>query len=269
MTGSRFLYLDVPSPLHRLHPAAKIISMLALFAGIMAFNDPLWELAWFGAALLTIALARAWSVLFRMRWFLLLIMAMSALMWALFLRDDVARKMLPEWSWGPFHITRGTLLFGAAMALRIGAFLIVGLAFIASTRPEQLAFGLRCLGVPPTVSAAVTLSFSLLPHFLTTAFLVRQAQLARGLELRRISIWRRFARSVSVIVPVLGYALRRAEDLSNALDVWGFGAGPHSYIDARRAGAVEIAQVVFCIALAAACIWARVVMGYGELLPRL
>jgi energy-coupling factor transport system permease protein len=154
------------------------------------------------------------------------------------------------------------------MALRITAMVLVGLVVIITTRPEQFSYGLRTLGVPPVVAQTIALAFYLLPLFVTTALVVRQAQQARGLELQRLPLWRRFVRAAAVVGPVTGYALRRADDLTRALELAGLGRASPTYLHARPVRASELALLAGLAALVALCIYGRL-QGYGELLPRL
>lgn len=267
MTGAS-LYVPRDTWLHRLHPAVKVGGAAVLFVVFLAFNDPAY-LVWAAAgALLLLISGAGLAPLARMGLFLLILFVASALLWALFLDDPTALKMLPKWQLGPVAVTRGTLLYGLAMALRIVGMVLVGLVVITTTRPEEFSYGLRVLGFAPIFATAVALSFYLLPMFVTTALIVRQAQQARGLELTRLPIWQRFLRSVAVVVPVTGYALRRADDLTRALELWGVGGKPPTYLHQRRATAGELVLFALVAALAILCVYARV-NGYGAILPRL
>lgn len=263
------LYAERDTWLHRLHPEVKIAGALLLFVAFMAFNDPRHLAAVFVAALALAAWAGGESLLARTWRFLALLMVMSAALWAVFLDDEAALKMLPAWKIVGATVTRGTLLYGLAMGLRITGMVLIGLALIASTRPEEFSYGLRSLGLPANLSSAIALSFFLLPTLVTTAFTVRQAQEARGLELRRVGLGRRFVRSAAVVGPVLGYSLRRADDLTRALEIWGMGTRPPTYLYQRRVKTRETAMIVFLGAAVIACVAARLFAGYGAILPRL
>ncbi len=263
------LYVHADTWLHRLHPAVRMAAGAVLFVVFLAFNDPWYMLGAAAVAVLLLLSARGGALLARMTPFLTTLLVVASAMWAFFLEDDLARKMLPAWHLGPVTATRGTLLFGIAMGLRIVGMVIVGLAIIATTPPEELSYGLRVLGVPPLLAQATALSFYLLPLFVGTAFTVRQAQQARGLELTRLPFWLRFVRSVTVVGPVTGYALRRADDLTRALELSGMGTHPPTYLHQRAVRADEWLVLVAAVAVAVACIYARVCCGYGEFLPRI
>ncbi|MCX7599342.1 MAG: energy-coupling factor transporter transmembrane protein EcfT [Armatimonadetes bacterium] len=263
------LYAERDTWLHRLHPEVKIAGALLLFVVFMAFNDPRYLGVTFGLSLSLASWAGGHRLMLRTWRFLALLVIMSTALWAVFLDDKAARDMLPTWNLLGATVTRGTLLYGLAMGLRITGMVLGGLALIASTRPEEFSYGLRSLGLPAGLSSAIALSFFLLPMLVATAFTVRQAQEARGLELRRVGLGGRFVRSAAVVGPVLGYSLRRADDLTRALEIWGMGTRPPTYARQRPVKTKETALLVVAGAAALVCVAARLLAGYGAILPRL
>jgi len=268
-----FLYVEQQSALHRLHPVTKIVGLLLLFVPPMAFNDPWWVAGSFVLAALVLCLGRAQSNLTRTWKFLLVIFVMSTVMWALFLRDDrpfmkplLEPKLVEFW---PVAVSGNSILYGLAMGFRIDAFLVAGLVFIAVTRAEELAAGLRSLLIPQSACLALSLAFTLVPTFAATGRGVAEAQMARGLDVTSGSLLTRLRKYIPLIVPVLAYALRNADSLSMALESKGWSSNrPRSqYLEftVTRADALALALLA---ALATACILARL-SGYGELLPRL
>ncbi len=265
-----FLYLETKSAAHRLHPVTKMLALLLWFVPPMAFNQPLWELAIFVLAVALLAWARSLINLVRMHKFLLLLLVISTLLWALFLRDipaELSTQTLLDW--GPLQITDISLRYGAAMGLRITALIIFGLVFISTTQPEEFTYGLRRLGMPAAVSVALTLAFRFVPTLTETVRTVTDAQRARGLKLHTGGLGTRLRRYVHLIVPILGYGLRRADDLSRALEARGLSApGKHTEYMLLKASWVDGVVLALSVGLAAASIYLRL-SGHGELLPRL
>jgi energy-coupling factor transport system permease protein len=176
-----------------------------------------------------------------------------------------------QFLWGPtVVVTREGLSYGVAMGLRIAAFLSFGLLYISTTTPEEMTQGLRAAGLPLAPSIALSLAFRLVPTFASTAHQVMQAQRARGLDLDAGGIWGRLKRSVPVVVPTLGYALRSADDLTRALETRGLGAGAKR-VEYRvlSSGTNDWVALVVMVALAALCVYLRTQMHIGVLLPRL
>ncbi len=266
--NSQFLFVDTDSPIHRLHPITKIIGLIVLFVPAMAFNRPEAQLVVLGLAVLLLGIAHSLVNLRRLYKFLLVLLVMSALMWALFLRDVPEDTQLLA-TLGPLTISDVSLRYGVAMGLRITALLIFGLVFISSTKPEDFTYGLRRMGVPVTASVALALAFRLVPTFMQTVQTVTDAQRARGLRLHGGSLLGRLRRYVHLIVPVMGYALRRADDLSRALEARGLSApGRRTEYFRPQATWTDATVLLVVVALAATCIYLRI-GGYGELLPRL
>ncbi|MFQ6098745.1 MAG: energy-coupling factor transporter transmembrane component T family protein [Armatimonadota bacterium] len=256
-----FLYLRKASALHGLHPVTKIIGMLLAFVAAMAFKDPVYNVApvamgfglvWAAGALPN--LRRTWP-------FLATICALSVVLWGLFYQPA------PD-MWG-VHPSRTSLALGLAMAMRILAFLLTGLAFISCTSTEAFGYGLQRFGMPHIVSFAFTLAFRLVPTFMTTAATIVQAQRSRAADIGRGGFFRRVASYVPLIVPVLAYALRSADGLSMALEAKGLGARPdRTCYWVFRFGAADGAAIALMLAFAAASVAIRA-MGYGAVVPGL
>ena len=270
---STFLYVEADSPVHRLHPVTRIVGLLLLFVPPMAFNDPRWVAPTMGLALAVLYLARSGQNLVRMWKFCLVIFLASAAMWALFLKDDrphVEKALEPflveQW---PVAISVNTIGFGLAMGARILAFLIAGLAFIGTTKPEELTAGLRALRLPQGLCLAISLSFRLVPTFAATGATVAQAQMARGLDVTSGSLWQRLRKYVPLLTPVLAYALRNADSLSMALESKGWASHrPRSQYLHFTTTSADLVALVLLAAIATGSIVLRL-SGYGELLPRL
>ncbi len=262
-----FLFIAASTALHRLHPVVKVVGLVLLFLPALAFNHPAWEAAVLGLSILLLLLAHGGANLRRLGWFLLLLFVMSALMWSLFLLDVKEPHVLFEI--GALTVSRQSLLYGLAMGCRITSLLLFGLTFVTTTRPEEFTFALRRMGLPGTVSVALSLSFRLLPAFLGTVQTVKDAQRARGLDLNRGSVLSRLRRYLSLAAPVFGYALRQADNLSRALEARGVMAqGRRTELRQFTMRWSDVAVMVAIVIVAAGSVYLRL-CGYGEVLPRL
>ena len=213
-----YLYLDKNSLFHRLHPVTKIICLLLLFVAAMTFNHPLFLLAIvFGVVIISL-LSRTIVNLNKIRTMLILLMIFCTVLWTLFLKGS---ELL--WNFGPIYIYRESLLYSIGMGLRLDLMLICGLIFLSCTKVEEFAFGLNKLGVPFSVSFALSLAFRLVPTFAATTSTVMQAQMSRGLDLESGSIVSRIKKHVPMLIPIFIYAIRNADMLAMALESKCFG----------------------------------------------
>ncbi len=259
------LYRRIDTIAHRRHPVAKLLALLPLFVAPLAFNDPWWALTVLVVCFALVLAAGALPNLRRLWGLGTILLVMSALLWAL---------MLPEreavWELGPLYASPTSLAYGIAMGMRLNAMLMVGVAYVTCTRPEEFTWSLRRIGVPATMTLALSLTFRLVPMLAGTAHTVTQAQMARGLDFRSGGPLARLARYVPLMVPVLAYAMRSADDLTRALESRGASAATTGRSEYHRHTwtAGDTLLIVAALALAVACVWLRVA-GYGGIVARL
>lgn len=262
---SMSLFRQVDSPGHRRHPVAKLLALPLLFIVPLAFNDPVWALGALALTFSAVLASAALPNLARVAGLGVALLIMSTLLWAV---------MLPEreqvWTLGPVYASPTSLLYGIAMGLRLNALLMLGVAYVTCTRPEEFTWALRRIGVPATATLALSLTFRLVPMLSATAYTVTQAQLARGLDLRSGGLLTRVRRYVPLIVPILAYAMRAADDMSRALESRGLGAavrGRTEYYEYTwRAG--DVVLLIGALTLAVTAVWLRIA-DFGEIVARL
>jgi len=229
------LYVESPSPVHRLHPVTKLLGLLALLLAAFLVDAPVY-LAPIGLAVVTLlAVAGALPLVRRFRRMFVLIFAFTVVVWTFFFRGVLA----PTWP---------GFLFGLSTAIRLDTFLAIGLLFLATTRVEEVAYALGRLGVPYKAGFTLTLAFRLVPLFFDAAGTIVQAQRCRGLRMDGGGVVVRLRRFVPVIVPVFVGALRRGDRMAMALELRGFNSGRArtTYLRATMAG-----RDVVALALAA------------------
>jgi energy-coupling factor transport system permease protein len=127
-------------------------------------------------------------------------------------------------SFGPFNLTREGLLFGLPVAGRVLAAFAVTVAFVMSTRPDDLMEAIVQRGANPKLAFVVLSTIQTIPRMLDKAGRILDAQQARGLA--TAGNWRVRARSV---IPLLGPlvigSLIDVRDRSLALEARAFGSG--------------------------------------------
>lgn len=259
------LYRRLDTIAHRRHPVAKLLALLPLFVAPLAFNDPRWALVTLALSFALVLAAGALPNLRRLWGLGAILLVMSTLLWALMLPDREA-----VWTLGPLYASPTSLAYGFAMGLRLNGLLMLGVAYVSCTRPEEFTWSLKRVGVPATMTLALSLTFRLVPMFAGTAHTVTQAQMARGLDFRSGGPFTRLARYVPLMVPVLAYAMRSADDLTRALESRGAGAASTERTEYYEYPWTigDTALLVLAIALGAACVWLRI-SGYGEIVGRL
>ena len=256
----RFLYIEKDTFVHRMSPQAKLSAMLISFVLPVAFNHPAHMAAIVGVTLVYAFAARAWGVLWRFRRLLLVLLAVSWILWSLLLKEGE-----PLFRLGPVSVSSVSLLYGLAMALRVTTYVAMGLVFLSATSIEDLTAGLRKLGLPYSLAFALSTSFRLAPTFIDTTRCVSEAQRARGLNLERGDPLERARKHLPLFIPILATCIRRAGAMAMALEARGFSASGTrtSYRVARMAWREWV--VVGALALVAAAAVALRIAGHGAL----
>lgn len=214
-------YVPADSPVHRLDPRCKILSVVVLLAGIFLMVHPVAFLAWGG---LLLVLARFSRVPFRVvlqgaRPVVMLVIFTAGI--HLFLTKGVVL-----WEWGPVSVTRE----GVTMALRMGLrlfFLVLFAGFLTlTTSSMELSDGLESLfrpfqrfGFPAhEMAMMMTISLRFIPTLFDETDRILRAQLARGADLEHGGLFRRLKAFIPVLVPLFVIVFQRAEDLALAME---------------------------------------------------
>jgi energy-coupling factor transport system permease protein len=205
--------------MHRLDPRTKLGLLLVSFIMVLLPQRP--EVVAVATLLVLghLSLARAWRLLWPVRWLLFALALFS----------------LGLWSWmaqGPtplvWRISRESLAFGAANFLKLGTMMVAGLILLATTPVEELFLGLVKLRLPYPGAFAFALALRWVPEVFATAVRVREAQEVRGLAWEgggrggRGGVLTRLRRYLPLLVPIFLLTLRRSQAMSWALEARGF-----------------------------------------------
>ncbi len=257
------LYLDKNTWVHRLDPRTKIIGALILFMSCLCFNHPLY-MGWISLGVLLIAiLSKALPNLWRLKIILIFLVLFSTGMWPFF-----AKGPTPLWAWGPFQVSRESLLYGIAMGLRLATFTGIGLIFLSTTRNEELTNGLICMGVPYPVAFALSTALRLVPTFVGAGATIIQAQTSRGLDLESGSLFSRIGKFIPQAVPLFIYAIRHTNLLAMALESKGFNPrSERTFYYEPRMGKKDYLALSLLLILLGMALYLRLVLRSGAILP--
>ncbi|MBK7973394.1 MAG: energy-coupling factor transporter transmembrane protein EcfT [Deltaproteobacteria bacterium] len=242
-----FLYLDRESVVHRLHPVTKLVALPVLF-GVAMRLERLETLALLALVVVVVAaLGRALDAVAGMASLLLTLLIATTLMWWLF----APQGGLLRDGFQPAALARS-----AGLGLRLALMVASGIVFLATTRVEDFAHGLRTLGLPYRVAFALTLAFRLVPTFVASGRAVAEAQRARGLDLDHGGLVTRMRRYTPLVVPMFLTSIRRADRLAAALETRGFGSGEkRTDLVEHRFGGRDALAAVLLVGLVAASLW--------------
>lgn len=215
------LYTEADTFLHRLDPRVKIFAvlLLSLLAFLLSSLDSLLLLLGFIFLMLFLARATFAKTMFALK-FVLRFMILIATLWPLF--DPSGTPVLAEF--GPVKITEPAIWRGVTSAVRVGCLATVWYILMFTTSQRDLVRALVKLGLRFDFGLTLAISLRFLPTFGALIDSTKDAQRARGLELRKGGLLKRSRKYVAVLVPTIVSALRTADTLSLALQSRAYGA---------------------------------------------
>lgn len=249
-----FKYIDKSTPIHRLDPRTKIV--LLLCAGFTAAS-----LRDLRALLVLLLLAIVYYTLARLPWsatrnawrfFIFFIVVIVGFNTVLLGAGSTSQNSLVLWQLPlGIAITWENIVLSIAVMCRmlIGAFMAIPVTF--TIPPTRFGIAFRGLGLSDRIAFAVDLAIRLVPTYAEDFRSTMDAQRARGYEIDdlRGGFVARIRRLAPLAVPVTMNAIMSGDDITDALDMRGFGLGPRTWIHKRRLGTVDKLLLVFGLML--------------------
>jgi energy-coupling factor transport system permease protein len=126
--------------------------------------------------------------------------------------------------WGRYTITEEQLFFQATKFLKYLSVIPLGILFLYTTNPSELASSLHGIGVPYKIAYSLSLTLRYFPDLQDEYAMISKAQQARGLELsKKTSIINRIKFGALTIIPLIFSTLERIDTIANGMDLRGFG----------------------------------------------
>jgi energy-coupling factor transport system permease protein len=170
---------------------------------------------------------------------------------------NVLFYLIPAYHFVP--VTPQGLLVSLAMLLRFIAFMTVWRIITLITPLTEIVLGLVKLKLPAAFAVAMSIGLGFVPVFLSAIKTIQEAQRCRGWEgFDSRNIVRRFKAVPALLIPVVLYGMKCAQDIAIAIEARGFGydIGARTYrrdLHFRKedyaAGAVMISLIIFTLVL--------------------
>jgi energy-coupling factor transport system permease protein len=258
MSEAFSLYLDHPSPLHRLHPLTKLSLVGVFLIGALALPG-----AWTAFAVLIVGILPV-AVLGRTGTRLLGLAGRMTLPFALsvfLVQGFFWPGGTPVAAFGPLSLKREGLLFAAASTGRILALVSAILLLALTTRPDRLMSALAQRGLPASLAYVIVATLQIVPRFQAKAAAILNAQQARALETTG-PLARRARAMLPVIVPLVLSSLVDVEERALAMEARAFShAGTKTSLivlpQARWEPAFRRGLLLAMIAIGAVSVWMR------------
>ena len=220
-------YYPVDSFVHRMDPRLKIVFLIGFIVAIFVANSFYGLIACTGVLILIIAFSRVpfVKILKAVRGVLFLVI-FTAVINILFHGGEHV-----YWKWKIFTVTREGIIFSAYLILRLVLLVVCSSMLTYTTTPVSLTDGIESLLTPltwvhfPVHALALIMSIALrfIPILMEETERIKNAQKARGADFESGGLIKRIRAFIPILVPLLISALRKAEELGDAMDARCYG----------------------------------------------
>ncbi len=230
-----FKYLNTSTPIHRLDPRTKIVLMLCTAFTAATVRDLRALALLLVLALLYYALARlpwretraAWRFIFV---FVFILVGVNTLILGA-AGNQPNTLVLLRLPLG-IRITWPNVIEAIGIICRMLAGALMAIPLTFTTPPTRFGVAFRGLGLNDQIAFAIDLAIRLVPTYAENFRSTVDAQRARGFEFDKLQggIVERVRRLAPLAVPVTMTAIVSGEDITNALDMRGFGLRPRTWL---------------------------------------
>ncbi len=224
-------YIETGSPLHRLSGFTKLVLFLWWITLILTTFDLRVLTGFFIVGIVLLSMAQIPFKVYRpFVFFMVYIVTLNSLFIYLF-----APLQGPEFIGSHtelfvltkrYVVTLETLVYLAVIAVKFLAIFPMSLLFVFSTHPTEFAASLNKIKVPYQIAYAVSLTLRYLPEITKDFINILHAQQARGVDIsRNVSLRKRIRNIASILFPLILSSLEKADVITNAMTLRGFGKG--------------------------------------------
>ena len=156
-----------------------------------------------------------------------------------------------------YTVTSEQLFYQLNVTLKYFAIVPVALVFFLTTEPGEFASSLNAIKVNYKIAYAVSLSLRYIPDVQRSYREISQAQQARGVDIsKKASLRARLTGVLAILFPLVFSSMDKIEQISNAMELRGFGRlKRRTWYSARAFAKGDFAIVavsLLCVALSAA-----------------
>lgn len=256
-----YQYIRQDSPLHRMDPLSKALWLLVVSVIVFLFYAPvLIAIQLLATILIGLVLGRVKPGMFFRGTSAIFVVALAGFTFQVLF----VHRGPPVLAIGPFTVNQEGLTLGLVVGIRVALISVAALVFVWTTNPRDLIVALVHIGLPYRPAYAIFVAFQFVPLLEQEATVIREAHAVRGVAEvgGRFEAWKRYA------VPLLAYAIRKAETAAVAMDSRAFGAyARRTFVDDfhwTRSGLLFLAgSLVFDLGLLALAVLGNSLTRYG------
>jgi energy-coupling factor transporter transmembrane protein EcfT len=221
MIKTLFGYMPVNSPIYKLHPITKIAFLFIVSAYPLLINTPGINALGLIAMIILLKISKVeLSILKNYKYLIVSLIAVVVVVYTF--AGGYAPTYTILYRIGPIIISYENEVFALVTAMKLVFAVFVVIFFLSTTREREVVQGLRFLKIPYIISLVAGLALRAISLSLIDFFTIQEAQKARAFDLSSLPIMEKIKQYGLYVIPLMAVLLRRAEDVSLALDARGF-----------------------------------------------
>ena len=242
-----FRYIENESFIHRLNPMVKIVFLICYCILVLLLENPIIGIILFVLVLVAYKLAGLTLSFFARKMRIIIIFAFLLFVaQVLFVKTgDTLFYLIPGQH---ALVTTGGIVGGINMALRFLCIISSSYLFIATTEPNALAYSLIQAGLPYRYGFMLITALRFMPVFGAESNIIRNAQLARGVELDGRAPSKIVKMARYMFLPLIVSSLTKVDSLTTSMEGRGFGLyRKRSYLKEDRLSRMDLAISVVLV----------------------
>ena len=245
-------YYPSSSFVHKCDPRVKILFLIAYIVAVF-LSDTFYALGACAFLFLLIVIFSGVPVksLLRSLKAVLFLLVFTAILNIFFYRGETELK------WWIFRTTKEGLIYSAFLAVRLFLLVLASSILTLTTTPVSLTDGIESLLSPlkwirfPVHELALIMSIALrfIPILTDETSRIMNAQKARGADFETGGLFKRIKAVLPILIPLIISAVRRADELGDAMDARCYSGGKRTKYKKLKFGWRDFVALVFCAAL--------------------
>ncbi|HEY2422322.1 MAG TPA: energy-coupling factor transporter transmembrane component T [Neobacillus sp.] len=222
-------YIERRSPIHQLTGATKLLCFIMWsFAAMLTYDTRILMVMFFTSVIIfQISKVKLREVSFVLAFILIFLLINNVAIYIFSPQEGVkiygTQHVLFDLA-GRYNVTLEQLFYQCNITLKYFTVIPAALLFIVTTHPSEFASSLNKIGVSYSIAFSVAIALRYIPDIQRDYHNIALSQQARGLDMsRKERLPKRVKNAASIILPLILSSLDRIEEISNVMELRGFG----------------------------------------------
>ena len=147
------------------------------------------------------------------------------------------------------YITTNSIVFSLSMVIRLLTMIIASAIFMNGSNPSEIGDVLSKLRVPTSITFSFIVALRFIPVLADDFMNIIASQASRGHEVERSGFIRRAKSLLPLLIPLIVIAIRRAQQLAEALESRCFGSGKRTSYIIYEMGLIDFLALAYATAI--------------------